>query len=155
MVTTRRSVACRPHNRALREAAKRALKYEPVAYSGIEARAVARGFADAVERADVAIHACAILPDHVRLVVARHRHAIQQLVNFLKGSATKELLREGLHPFGNRRRPDGSLPSIWASQYWKVYIDDAEHLEAAVRYVRKNPRKDGLVGQRWWFERSL
>jgi REP element-mobilizing transposase RayT len=154
-VTTRESVAHRPHDRQLRARAKMALKCEPVEFSGVQARAIARGFGDAVARADIVIHACAILPEHVHLVVARHRHSIQQLVNFLKGSASRQLLREGLHPFVGLRCADGVLPSVWASQYWKVFIDDPEHLSAAVSYVRRNPVKEGMVGQRWWFERPV
>src|SRR5438270_5776341 len=40
-----RSLAHRAHDRALRQAAKSALKYPPLQFNGLQARAVARGFA--------------------------------------------------------------------------------------------------------------
>jgi hypothetical protein len=43
-VHTRYSVAARPHNVRLRRLARRALKYPEVQLSGIQARAVGRGF---------------------------------------------------------------------------------------------------------------
>ena len=43
--TERRSLADNEHGRALQDAAKPALKYPPVNFSGLQARAVARGFA--------------------------------------------------------------------------------------------------------------
>src|SRR5438067_1921851 len=63
------SVAHRPHDRAARLAAKKALKYPPVVFTGVQARAVAVGFRNYVEKAGLRIWACAILPDHVHLVL--------------------------------------------------------------------------------------
>jgi REP element-mobilizing transposase RayT len=48
--------------------------------NGVQARAVGRGFARAVERTGCAIHACAIMPAHVHLVIGRHRYDVEQLV---------------------------------------------------------------------------
>src|SRR5438270_709844 len=69
--TERRSLAYRAHDRAARLAAKGALKYPAVEFTGLQARAVARGFAAYVARAGLPVWACAILPDHVHLVVPR------------------------------------------------------------------------------------
>ena len=46
-VNTRKSVAHAPHDSALRRAAKQALKYPPVSFSGIQAVAIGAGFARA------------------------------------------------------------------------------------------------------------
>src|SRR2546430_12914156 len=58
--TERHSVAHRGHDRSLRLAGKSALKRPPVQLTGIQARAVARGFANYVERSRLPIWACAI-----------------------------------------------------------------------------------------------
>src|SRR5258708_34578914 len=94
------SVAHRPHDQAERLAAKQALKRPAVAFTGIQARAVGRSFAQYAARSGLQIHACAILPDHIHLVQARHRLTVESLVIQLKGDATQCLLRENLHPFG-------------------------------------------------------
>src|SRR5882762_9944788 len=61
----RGSLARRTHDRAKRIEAKGALKYPPVQFSGVQARAVARGFARYVGLSNLPVWACAILPDHV------------------------------------------------------------------------------------------
>lgn len=50
-----RSVARLPHDRSLRLAAKRALKYPAVAFTGKQALAVGAGFAKYVERSGVTV----------------------------------------------------------------------------------------------------
>src|SRR5690349_3226555 len=71
-VDTDESVAHAPHDRIARQEAKKALRYPPVLLTGGQARAVARGFALACEEGGYETFACAILPDHVHLVLARH-----------------------------------------------------------------------------------
>jgi hypothetical protein len=94
-----RSVAGRPHNAALRAAAKRELMYPPVIFNGKQAAAIAYGFGDVVRRTGCSIHACAIMPDHAHLVIGRHHYPIQQVANLLKGGATTSLRKYGLDPF--------------------------------------------------------
>jgi hypothetical protein len=108
-VTTRRSVAGKPHSRALREEAKLALAREPVVFTGRQALAIADGFGDWAAKSGARILACAILPEHAHLVVARHRFPIEQVANLLKGQATKSLTKAGLHPFQTQPYRDGDL----------------------------------------------
>src|SRR5262245_51104378 len=67
--TERRSVAYRNHNHSQRLAAKTALQRPAVTFTGEQARAVGRGFANYVAKSGLVVWACAILPDHVHLVV--------------------------------------------------------------------------------------
>ncbi len=149
---TRRSVASHPHDHAMRDEAKDALKYSPVTFDGIQARAIALGFADASRKSSYAVHACAILPDHVHMVIGRHgNHLAEQMVSHLKGRATHALIERGLHPLASHRRSDGSLPSPWARNMWKVFLNDVEAIERAITYVDGNPTKEGLARQQWKF----
>jgi hypothetical protein len=47
------------------------------------------------------------------------------------------------------------VPTVWAGKYWKVFIDTAEHLEAAIAYVENNPVKEGKPKQFWSFVTPL
>jgi REP element-mobilizing transposase RayT len=157
----RRSVAGRAHDSALRAAAKRDLMYPPVIFSGKQAAAISYGFADVVLRTACLIYACAILPDHVHLVIGRHRYDIQQLANLLKGGATTSLRKHNLDPFtpfsggpkGHAldRRTDRALPSPWAHRFWKVWLDSATDIHRSIDYVNNNPIKQGLKKQNWNF----
>ncbi|HEY8505832.1 MAG TPA: transposase [Gemmataceae bacterium] len=147
----RRSVARKPHDVARRLAAKEALKYPAVRFNGVQARAVGRGFAEYARNSKLTIWACAVLPDHAHLVVARHRLDIEQVAIQLKGAATRQLLKEELHPFGALRKPNGDVPRCWGRGEWKVELDSEEEVRQRVRYVEDNPLKEGLPRQKWSF----
>jgi len=147
----RRSVAGRSHNSALRAAAKKELMYEPVIFSGKQAAAIAYGFADVVARTTCIIYACAIMPDHVHLVIGRHRYDIQQVANLLKGSATTSLRKYGLDPFSGVPKGRVERPSPWAHGLWKVWLDSREDVYRSIDYTNDNPTKDGPKKQNWKF----
>ena len=147
----RYSVAAAPHDRSLRQAAKKSLKYPAVLFNGVQARAVGRGFGAYRERSQLTILACAILPDHVHLVVARHRLDIEQIANFLKGEATRQLVSEQIHPMAKMPTRSGRPPKAFARGQWSVYLDSDEDIRRAIRYVERNPIKEDLPAQHWRF----
>ncbi|HSU67615.1 MAG TPA: hypothetical protein VLJ39_12140 [Tepidisphaeraceae bacterium] len=100
-VTTTQSVAHVPHNQALRREAKRAMKYPPVLLNGVQARAVARGFARAAHEGSYRIYACSILEDHVHLVIGAHLRPYEQIVSHLRSRATMQLRAEAIHPLAD------------------------------------------------------
>jgi hypothetical protein len=148
-VTTKRSLARKAHDRQLRLAAKAALVRDPVEFSGLQARAVARGFADYCARSGLIVYACSILPTHAHLVIARHSCSIEQVARLLKGAATTQLKREGLHPFKDEPYSNGQLPSPWTRHEWSVFLHNNEEILRAIRYVLNNPLKEGLKPQDW------
>jgi REP element-mobilizing transposase RayT len=149
--TERRSVAHRPHDRKRRLAAKTALKYEPVEFTGKQALAIANGFRKALEEAGYVILACSILPTHVHIVLLRCDRPAERVVGHLKARATQQLVAEGLHPFVEHELKDGRFPSVWAHRAWKVFLDSVEDIERAIKYVEANPLKEGKPKQRWSF----
>src|SRR5262249_49222830 len=97
--TETQSLAHRSHDRGRRLAAKDSLDRPAVKFTGLQARAVGRGFANYVDKSKLLVWACAILPDHVHLVIGKPAIKIEQTVIQLKGSATTALLEERIHPF--------------------------------------------------------
>jgi hypothetical protein len=71
-VNVRQSLAGKPHDRAARLAAKQALVRPAVKLDGRQALAAARGIAEISGKLFLTIHAMAVMPDHVHLVVADH-----------------------------------------------------------------------------------
>ncbi len=150
-VHTRRSVAGRAFDWRKRDAAKAALLHPAVVFTGVQALFVARAFADGVRRSGFVILACAILPDHVHLVLGRHEYDVEQVINRLKGAATRELSGAGLHPLDGHRTKENGVPSPWAAGLWKVFLNAAEDVRRSVEYVRNNPVKEGHKPQTWPF----
>jgi hypothetical protein len=134
-VRTRQSVANAVHDRTLRLAAKGALKYPAVRFTGLQARAVARGIANLLIELDLHCYACAIMPDHVHLVIGRHDMAIDRMAGFLKRAGTRGLNAEKLHPFEGISRRSGRVPSPWAGGQWCVFLNSPQEMWGRIRYV--------------------
>jgi len=147
----RRSVAARPHDRQVRLAAKKALKYAPIRFDGRQARAIGRGFAKFAGKSGLAVWACSILPEHTHLVIGRFRYPVEKVVNLLKGEATRQMIREGIHPMRIKSTRSGRIPKVWARGHWKVFLNSAEDVRRAIRYVDQNPTREGLPPQHWSF----
>jgi len=135
----------------LRQEAKAALKYPPVHFTNPQMDAIARGFEIAIQRSGFTVWACSILPGHAHLVVARHTFSVEQIVNLLKGAATRRLREEGLHPLVDFERADHRLPTPWADRRWKVFLDSRDAIENAIWYVEDNPEKEDRSPQNWPF----
>jgi REP-associated tyrosine transposase len=140
---TRRSVAHVRHDAAARLKAKEGLKYPPVELTGVQARAVAHGFAEAMRQSGYHVLACAILPEHFHLVTGWQPRSIRRVLGHFKGRATHHLIKESLWP--DPKRP------VWGEKGWNVYIDSLAHLQAAIAYVENNPMKEGKKRQQWSF----
>ncbi len=142
-VSTRHTVAGRPHDHGRRLAAKQALRHPPVRITGIQALAVANGFRKAAEEGNYAIHACAIMPDHVHVVIGRHDRPIRQIVGHLKARATSMLRQHQTWPADDR--------PIWGEHGRNVFLNDQAAVKQAIRYVEQNPTNQGKKRQQWSF----
>jgi len=149
--TERRSVAKRGHDIAKRLEAKKHLARHAVEFTGAQALAISRGFADYARRTGLIIHACAILPKHAHLVVARHTCSIEHVARLLKSAATTQLMQIGMHPFVDFRYRDGTLPTPWARKQWSVYLNNFDEIRRAIDYVESNPTREGKRRQSWSF----
>ena len=119
--------------------------------NGHQALSIAKGFAKAIRKNGYVVHACAILPTHVHMVIARHRYKIEQVVNLLKGAATRQLVEDGLHPQARFVDEHGRTPSPWAQELRKVFLFNATEVRGKIDYVNDNPEEAGLPRQSWSF----
>jgi REP element-mobilizing transposase RayT len=126
-----------------------------VTLTGLQALAVGQAMRNFVNKSGLTIWACSILPEHVHLVVGRHRYKIEQAANLLKGAAQSHLIATEQHPLAAHRTPQGRIPSMWADKRWKVYLDSEEAIENAIRYVEENPVREGKPRQTWSFVRPF
>jgi len=101
---------------------------------------IAAGFRTVVKRLGIEIPACAIMNDHIHILVLRSKYRIEYLVNQFKGAATQALKLK---------------QSPWTRGCWKVFINDIEALKAAVNYINANPTRAGISAQNWDFVKPL
>jgi REP element-mobilizing transposase RayT len=102
-----------------------------------------------MHRSKITIWACAVMPDHIHLVIARHHHEIEVLGSLLKGEATRQLVKEGIHPFQGQKGYKGRPPSCFGRKWWVIFKDNEESLQNAIRYTERNPLKAGFAAQEW------
>jgi len=143
-------------------AAKEVLQERPVRFTGRQAAAIGKGFGKVAAAKGYRILACAILPEHVHLVIGvgvsrpACRGALEidpaAVLGRLKHAATDELIAERLHPFQDER---GMIRrSRWGKRSWSVYLDTEDDVRRAIEYVEGNPLREGLPRQRWSFVRG-
>lgn len=135
--------APQPHKRVLKTywaTARSQLSRKPFFIDDATRPVVAGGFNEVVRRLSLTVPACAIMNDHVHILVMRSKYKIEYIVGQLKGAAT--------HALKLTRTP-------WARGCWKVFVDDEETLYAATRYIERNPINGGLTAQRWDFVKPL
>lgn len=101
---------------------------------------IASGFQKVTGRLNIAVPACAIMNDHVHILIMRSKYTIEYLVNQLKGAATKAMKLEH---------------SPWTRNFWKTFINDTDTLSAAAEYIHANPENSGLSPQSWDFVAPL
>ncbi|MBN2561081.1 MAG: transposase [Phycisphaerae bacterium] len=131
--------------------ARSRLKWDTVQLTKSEILVVAEAFAEAEASTKLEIRACAILPNHVHVVVGRGADTYERTVNRLKGRSAQRIREARHYPAPTNRRQ--RVP-IWTEGYWVRYIDHLEQMECAVNYVRNNPIREGLLPQHWGFVRG-
>jgi REP element-mobilizing transposase RayT len=128
---------------------QKALRNSPVQWTGQQALDVANGFAKCAHKYSLTIWACAILPEHTHLVLARTGKSCEVMAGFLKAEATSELLRHDRHPFASES--DKKPRSPWSRRHWQSYLDNQAAIDTAIAYTTDNPIREGKARQRWSF----
>ena len=134
-----------------RDEAKAALCYPPVSISDDQAITVAEGFRIQTLKSNYTIWACAIMPEHTHMVLARHSYHVERMVNLLKGSTTTEMMKVGNHPLKSHAAPGERPPRMWSAHEWKVFLDSDDGIRQAIAYVERNPENEGKPQQSWNF----
>jgi hypothetical protein len=82
------------------------------------------------------------MPDHVHLVIRKHRDDAEQMIGNFQGMSRAWLLKRRLVPDEH---------PVWTKGGWLVFLSAPEEVWPRIRYVEGNPGKEGLVRQEWPF----
>jgi REP element-mobilizing transposase RayT len=119
---------------------KDSLSRKPFFINDIARPIAASAFASVIKRLNLYVPACAIMNDHVHILIFSSGYRIEYIVNQLKGNATKALKLNH---------------TPWTRGCWKIFIDDIDTLKTAVKYINANPANAGLSPQSWDFVTPL
>lgn len=126
------------------EAATR-LRHDLRMFDNRDRKMIAEAFAQVIEAQRYTCWACAIMPDHVHVIIRKHRDQAEEMIANLQDLSRLRLRAtarfDAIHP-------------IWGGPGWKVFLDHPGEVRRTVKYVEDNPRKwyaGSLPDQRWPF----
>jgi REP element-mobilizing transposase RayT len=104
---------------------------------------IARAFHETVNRERYTCYACAIMPDHVHILIRKHKHSAEEMIANLQPASREKLIQVGHRPIDH---------PVWTGGGgWKVFLDHPEEVRRTIRYIVKNPLELNLPEQRWEF----
>lgn len=134
-----------PARRKVREfynIAEQLLQFSVTRFDADQRLAVAEAFGNTIRNHQYTCYACAIMPDHVHLVIRKHKHDAETMIDNFQLESRAWLLERDIiaeqHP-------------VWTKGGWKVFLDNPEEVWQRIQYVESNPMKERMPKQNWPF----
>jgi len=122
--------------------AKEVLRFPLLEFGRQEVHAIADAFAEGIHRHRYTCYACAVMRDHVHLLIRKHRHKAEEMIENLQALSRKRVCAAGFR--------DGGHP-MWARSGWKVFLDRPDAIRRTIGYIKANPGKQRHAVQQWPF----
>jgi REP element-mobilizing transposase RayT len=119
------------------------LKHPLLTFETAARETIAAAFAEVVARERYTCYACAIMPDHVHILIRKHKHQAEQMIEALK---TQSRLR-----LSAQSHRSATHPTWTAGHGWKVFLDHPDDVRRTIGYIERNPLPIGLPAQNWPF----
>jgi REP element-mobilizing transposase RayT len=135
-----------PSGKTVREFYARAadlLKHPLLTFDEQARLLIGEAFAESIEQQRYTCYACAIMPDHVHLIIRKHRDTAEEMAEHLQKASRDRLIRAGL------RAP--THPTWLWGPGWNVFLDHPMDVRRTIGYIERNPTKLGLPPQVWPF----
>ena len=124
--------------------ARQVLKHELLTFDNEDIACIACGFARAIRERRYTCYACAVMPDHVHMLIRKHRDKAERMIENLQRQSWTSLIA------AERRAADHP---VWGGPGWKVFQNSRQQIESTIKYIRRNPLKIGRPIQEWEFVR--
>ncbi len=132
-----------PSSRSIREfydVAKTRLKFPLLSFAPEDFNVVAAGFADAIRQHAYTCYACAVMPDHVHILIRKHKHLAEEMIEHLQEGSRAALVNAGIRPEDH---------PTWGGPGWKVFLDTPDDIRRTIGYIEANQIKLRLPRQHW------
>ena len=138
-----------PFGRELREFYEKAaplLKHPLLKFDESARTEIAVAFGGEVAAQNYTCWACAVMPDHVHVLIRKHKHWAEEMAENLMRASRLRLIEQG--------HREHSHPTWIAGCGWKVFLDEPDEVRRTIRYIEQNPVKLRLPEQHWPFVRE-
>jgi len=129
--------------RAFYERAATELKHPLLQLDRAAIDTVAESFADTITAQKYTCWACAIMPDHVHILIRKHRDTAEQMIERLQNGARDAVIGRGMR--------DGDHPVWTDGAGWSTFLDHPNDVERTIGYIRRKPPSMRLPDQHWSF----
>jgi len=129
--------------RAFYEHAAPQLQHNVYTLSHEETTFVANAFRQVIKENRYTCYACAIMPDHIHILIRKHKHSAETMIANLK-QRSRLRLSEAHPKFRDH-------PTWTAGHGWQVFLEHPDAVERTIRYIEKNPDGMRLPRQHWDF----
>jgi len=105
--------------------------------------AIGEAFGQIISQQRYTCYACAIMPDHVHILIRKHKQLAEEMIAHFKEQSRAHLAQAGY------RSPDHP---VWtAGGGWKVFLDHPDDIRRTIVYIERNPLPLKLPQQAWPF----
>jgi REP element-mobilizing transposase RayT len=118
------------------------LAFEVCEFGPREIACIAKALAQTIAACRYTCYACAIMPDHVHLIIRKHKHTVEQIIANLQRESHIALRDAGMFPMDH---------PIWGGPGWSVFLDHPDDVWRTIGYVENNPSAVGLPTQAYSF----
>jgi REP element-mobilizing transposase RayT len=135
-----------PPRREVHEFYERAvelLRHPVLNFDETDRSLVAEAFGEVIATERYTCYGCAVMPDHVHLLIRKHKHAAEELAERLMHASRTKLIE------AERREPDH--PTWVGGTPWSDFLDHPDEVRRVIPYIEQNPIKIGLPEQKWPF----
>ncbi len=128
--------------REFHEQSRSVLKHPLLDFRVADFPAVAEALAEAIGEHRYTCYACAIMPDHVHILIRKHKHLAEDMLDNLQQTSRLRLRSLALRP---------SDHPVWGGPGWKVFLDTPTDIRRTIEYIDENPPRWRLPRQHWPF----
>ena len=118
------------------------LAHEALAFTDEEIQLLGASIGKTIQVHGYTCYQCAIMPDHIHLLIRRHRDRAETMIESFQSESRQALIGAGrravTHP-------------VWGGPGWKVFLNTPEDIVRIIKYIRNNPLKTGRPAQDWPF----
>ena len=117
------------------EQARDQLQHPLLTFSHDDIAIIGSSFAQVIHDRGYTCYACAIMPDHVHLLIRRHRDKAEEMIEVLQKTSRKRLIELG------RRAP---THSVWGGPGWKVFLNTRTGYGTSRALHSRQPGEGGM-----------
>ncbi|MCI0640863.1 MAG: transposase [Gemmataceae bacterium] len=118
------------------------LKHSLLTFSEADFPLLAKAIEEVIGEQGYTCYACAIMPDHVHMLIRRHRDKAETMIENFQVKSRNAVINAGLRSITH---------PVWGGPGWKVFQNSEEQIVRTIQYIEENPIKAGLPKQFWSF----